>query len=65
MFGCIAFVLIPVKNRKKLNYMFEKFIFFRYNEESKGYKLIKKQIDLFLFHDAVPSSFINSNVSLK
>jgi hypothetical protein len=27
MFGCIAFVLIPVKNKKKLNYMFEKFIF--------------------------------------
>ncbi len=43
MFGCVAFALIPVKNRKKLDYMFEKFIFFRYNEESKGYKLMKKE----------------------
>jgi hypothetical protein len=42
MFGCITFALIPIENRKKLDYKFEKFIFLGYSDESKGYKLMKK-----------------------
>jgi hypothetical protein len=42
VFGCITFALIPIENRKKLDYKFEIFIFLGYSDESKGYKLMKK-----------------------
>jgi len=42
VFGYITFTLIPIENKKKLDYKFEKFIFLRYSDKSKGYKLMKK-----------------------
>jgi len=42
VFGCIAFVLIPGKNSKKLDYKFKECTFLRYSEENKDYKLMKK-----------------------
>jgi hypothetical protein len=41
-FDYIAFVLILVKNRKKLDYKSKECIFIRYSEESKGHMLMRK-----------------------
>jgi hypothetical protein len=42
VFGCIAFVLIPRKNSKKLDYNSKECTFLRYNEENKGFRLMTK-----------------------
>ncbi len=42
VFGYIAFVLIPGKNSKKLDYKFKECTFLGYSEENKSYKLMRK-----------------------
>jgi len=41
-FDYVAFVLIPLENRKKLHYKSKKCIFVRYSEEIKGYIVMRK-----------------------